>query len=218
MDTFTRKEKLCHLIVSLSTMQTINIRHTYDIRKTFQDIAVRSRTQITTFNRLKRCMQHIQDKGDFFKIDMNINDAIERYDCVSYFDELNMLETIVPTHKEQSSPAINMLNYLKYPIDRIWCSIGLKPTKEGYLKFREGVFSNHRVLWVEFRLIDVFGSSDNIYKKVLQLKASDPRNVAKYIAKTNKRLQKEQCVKKMENCKVYLQTSSQLPIKKNMIS
>ena len=117
---------------------------------------------------------------------MHINDAIERYDYVSYFDELNMPETIVSTHKEQSSPATNMLNYLKYPIDRIWCSLGLKPTKEGYFKFREGILSDHRVLWLEFRLIDVFGSSDNIYKKVLQLKESNPRNVAKYIAKTNK--------------------------------
>ena len=129
---------------------------------------------------------------------MDLNDQIKRHDCESYLDELTMHEAIVSTHTGQSSPVINLLNHFNYPIDGIWCSLGMKATKVGHSKFREGVLSKHRVIWMEFRIIDDFEFSDKIYKKVLQLKASDPRNVAKYISKTNKQLQKEQCMKKME--------------------
>ena len=51
---------------------------------------------------------------------------------------------------------------------------------------------------MEFRLIDIFGSRDKIHKKVLQLQTSDPRDVAKYIVKINKRLQKEHYMEMME--------------------
>ena len=52
-------------------------------------------------------------------IDMDLNDPIERHDCVSCFDELNIHEVIVSTHKGQSPPITNLLNYSDYPIDRI---------------------------------------------------------------------------------------------------
>ena len=131
-------------------------------------------------------------------IGIYLNDPIERHECVSYFDEFNIHEAIVSTHKGQSISATNLLNHSNYPIDGIWCSLGLKLTKEGYFKFREGILSDHKVLRWKFRLIDTFGSSDKIHKKVLQLKSNDSREVAKYISKTNKRLQKEQCMEKME--------------------
>ena len=47
---------------------------------------------------------------------------------------------------------------------------------------------DHRVLWVELSLQDVFGSSDKINKIVTLLKASDPRYVRKYIHRINKEL------------------------------
>ena len=59
-------------------------------------------------------------------------------------------------------------------------------TKAGYSNVRKGILSDHRVLWVEFLLKDVFGTDDKITKQITMLKASDVRDVKKYIHRTKK--------------------------------
>ena len=48
-------------------------------------------------------------------IGIYFNDPIERHVCVLYFDELNMIDAIVSTHKGQSSPVTHLLNHSNYP-------------------------------------------------------------------------------------------------------
>ena len=112
---------------------------------------------------------------------MDLNDPAQRYYITKYFEELKLEETIQSIHCGQRLSATNILNDSHYPIDGIWCIIGLTATRAGYSKFEEGIPSDDRVLWVEFVLQDVFGSSDKINKRVTLLKASDPRDVKKYI-------------------------------------
>ena len=47
-------------------------------------------------------------------------------------------------------------------INGIWCSLELKALRGGYSKFKEGIPSDHRVLWVEFQLTELFGSPETI--------------------------------------------------------
>ena len=56
----------------------------------------------------------------------------------------------------------------------------------GYSNFGKEIPSNHRVLLVNFVLKEIFGSSDKIFKRVTLLRASDPRDVIKYIHRTKK--------------------------------
>lgn len=98
-----------------------------------------------------------------------------------------MKHAIQSLHCRHRPPATNILNDSTYPIDGIWCSKGLTATRAGYSKFREGIPSDQRVLWVEFVLQEVFGSSDKINKKVKLLKASDPIDVKKYIHRIKKK-------------------------------
>ena len=97
-----------------------------------------------------------------------------------------MKEVIQSIYRGQRPPATNILNESQYSIDGIWYSIGLTTRRRSYSKFGEGIPSDHRVLWVDFFLNDVFGSSDKIVKVVKLLKASDPRDVKIYIYLTNK--------------------------------
>ena len=76
--------------------------------------------------------------------------------------------------------------------------MGLTALRGGYSKFKEGIPSDHRLLWVEFPLTTLFGLMDNIVKKVSKRKASDPRDRQKYISRSNKHLKKHNCLQKMK--------------------
>ena len=147
---------------------------------------------------LKECIQEHQAQGDNIILGIDLNDPAQRYDINKFFEELNMKEAIQSLHCGQRPPVTNILNDSEYPIDGIWCSIGLTATRAGYSKFREGIPSDHRVLWVEFVLQEVFGSSDKINKKVTLLKASDPRDIMKYIHRIKKEMKIVQCLDKMK--------------------
>ena len=95
-----------------------------------------------------------------------------------------MKEKKLSLYRGHNSLATNILNESQYPIDGIWYSIGLTATKTGYSNFREGIQSDHRVLWVECLIEDVFKTEDKIAERVAVLKASDSRDVKKYIYRT----------------------------------
>ena len=44
-------------------------------------------------------------------------------------------------------------------------------TKVGYSNFREGIPSDHRVMWVESLLKNIFGIDDKITKRITMLKS-----------------------------------------------
>ena len=81
---------------------------------------------------------------------MDLNDPVQQYEHTQFFEEFHMKETILTIHSRSSPPVTNIRNELNYPIDGIWCSLGLTTFKEGYSKFKEDIPSDHRVLWVEF--------------------------------------------------------------------
>ena len=61
-----------------------------------------------------------------------------------------MKEAIFSIHRGHNPPTANIPNESQYLIDGIWYSIGLMVTKVGYSNFREGISSDHRVLWFKF--------------------------------------------------------------------
>ena len=76
-----------------------------------------------------------------------------------------MKEAILTIYSGSSPPSTTIHNASNTPIDGIWCSLGLTAIRGGYSNSKEGIPSDHRVLWVEFQLIDLFGSCDTIVKK-----------------------------------------------------
>ena len=136
---------------------------------------------------LEKCTQDRQEQGDLIIIGIDLNDPVQRHDHTQFLGELHMKETMLTIHSGSSPPATNIRNESNCPIDGIWCSLGLTVLRGGYSKFKEGIPSDHRILWVEFQLTELFGSTDIIVlKKVIQLKTNDPRDVKKYISRSNK--------------------------------
>ena len=114
---------------------------------------------------LKQCIQDRQAQGDLIVIGMDLNDPVQQYNHTQFFEELNMKEAILTIHSGSSPPSTTIRNESNTPIDGIWCSLGLTAQRGGYSKFKEGIPSDHRVLWVEFQLTEFFGSTDTIVKK-----------------------------------------------------
>ena len=71
-------------------------------------------------------------------------------------------------------------------------------TKVGYSNFREGIPSDHRVMWVESLLKNIFGIDDKITKRITMLKSKWPKGRKKYIYRTKEELQKHDCLQKMQ--------------------
>ena len=93
---------------------------------------------------------------------MDLNDPAQLHDHTQLFGKLYMKEAMFTIHSGSSPPATNIRNESNYPIDGIWCSLGLTALRGGYSKFKEGIPSDHRILWVEFQLTQLFGSTDTI--------------------------------------------------------
>lgn len=56
---------------------------------------------------------------------MALRNTLQRYDHTDLFGELYMKEEILTTHIGINSPTTNILNESNYPIEGIWCSLGL---------------------------------------------------------------------------------------------
>ena len=66
-------------------------------------------------------------------------------------------------HSKESPPATNNRNTKRQPIDGIFTTPGINPTRAGYLPFGEGGISDHRVLWVDFNYIDILGYNGEVF-------------------------------------------------------
>ena len=75
-----------------------------------------------------------------------------------------MKEAILTIHSRSSPPATTIRNTSNISINEIWCSLGLASLRGEYSKFKVGIPSDHKVLWVEFQLTDLFGSPEKSLK------------------------------------------------------
>ena len=101
---------------------------------------------------------------------MKLNNPVQRYDHTTFFDELNMKETIFTTYTGKGTSTTNLFNQSNYLIDGIQYISGSTVISAGCSKFKESIPSDHRILWVEFPLMDIFGKKITSFKKGPNLK------------------------------------------------
>ena len=135
---------------------------------------------------LKKYIQGRQEQGDLIIIGMDLNDPVQRHDHTKFFEELHMKEAILTIHSGSSPLVTNIRNRPNYPIDGIWCNLGLTTLRGGYPKFKEDIPSDHRVLWVKFQLTELFESTGTIVKKSDTTESERPTRCQKNISRSNK--------------------------------
>jgi hypothetical protein len=98
-----------------------------------------------------------------------------------FFRDLNLHNAIITRHPNSSPPATCHRNENRVQIDGIYCSIGIVPITAGLLNYGGGTPSDHRVLWADFRKVDIIGARAADYRPpVIGLRALNPRDVHWY--------------------------------------
>ena len=112
---------------------------------------------------IKAVIKIWKEEGNHIIIGIDANEDIRNGETEETFRELEMVECISNRHSKESPPATNNRNTKRQPIDGIFTTPGINPTRAGYLPFGEGGISDHRVLWVDFNYIDILGYNGEVF-------------------------------------------------------
>ena len=122
-----------------------------------------------------------KSQGDDILLSLDLNDDVR--DTTSEFgqgmDERRLREVSITKHGQNAPPTTNRGSR---PIDGMFLSADTSSTGCGYLPFEDDI-SDHRPLWVDIDLDELFGQAESASKKVIcrRLKCKDPRVVKKYM-------------------------------------
>jgi hypothetical protein len=130
---------------------------------------------------LAKAIRTRQSEGDIIILGADLNHDVRHRSIREYFRDLQMHNAILDRHSQLSPPATCHKNDNRIPIDGIWCSIGINPVGAGFLRFGDSIPSDHRTIWADFALSDIIGHRTAEFRPhVTGLRASDPRDVARY--------------------------------------
>jgi hypothetical protein len=131
--------------------------------------------------------------GDF-------NDDIRGHTIKQFFFNLSMEEIIL---KQNGSKAPNTYVNGSVLIDGIFATTGINPVVSGYTEFSWGIYSDHRLLWVDLSLIQILGSkTPPLWKpKARRLKCDNPIIVRKFNNSRLKHFDNNQIHYKMQEIK-----------------
>jgi len=130
--------------------------------------------------------------GDF-------NDNTSQVAFKRRFQELGLVNALVHLHGQPTWPTHNRGSN---PIDAIYISPELlHGVMGGYLRFNEGLLSDHRGLWLDLQMEVVFGSCDwlSMTSQARWLKCDDPRIITRYNQRLLVELQKEDVADRIAN-------------------
>jgi hypothetical protein len=98
----------------------------------------------------------------------------------NFFHQLGMKEII---QKQHGNLAPNTYVDGSVPIDGIFATGGIEATLSGYTSYTWGLYSDHRLLWVDLDMSTVLGTKSAPLWKPLahRLKCEDPRLVSKFV-------------------------------------
>ena len=98
--------------------------------------------------------------GDQVILMMDVNEDVRKPTIQSFLSELGMREVLHEKHGASGAPRTHLKGSI--PIDGIFAMKSLDIIAGGYAAFDQGVKSkrtDHRCLWIDVKLVDVFGHS-----------------------------------------------------------
>jgi endonuclease/exonuclease/phosphatase family metal-dependent hydrolase len=99
-----------------------------------------------------------QTAGDHLIIMGDFNEPVNGPQFRQFFSQLNLKEGIQHHHPSLIPP--NTFHGGSHPIDGIFISHGLIINKSGYSATDWGIFTDHRLLWIEIDTSNLFHPSD----------------------------------------------------------
>ena len=99
----------------------------YEKCSRFLHIQQEPRIQLIQY--LKLYIQTIQANLDLIILWLNLNGTIQRHNHKVIIGEIYFYEVIISINTGTSLPVTNWINKSHYPINSMWCSIGVKDKK-----------------------------------------------------------------------------------------
>jgi hypothetical protein len=135
---------------------------------------------------LSAAIQTWRDQGDHVVLMMDVNEDIRSAPIHTFLDDLGMRKVILERHGKSTAPNTHLRG--SDPIDGIFVTSSLEIVNGGYAAFDQGVTtkrSDHRCLWIDIQLVDVFGHTmpGPVKRAGRRVQCQDPRTTAAFCLK-----------------------------------
>jgi hypothetical protein len=112
---------------------------------------------------------------------MDVNEDVRSAPIQTFLDDLGMREVILERHGKSTAPNTHLQG--SDPINGIFVTSSLEIVNGGYAAFDQGVTgkrSDHRCLWIDIQLVDVFGHTmpGPVKRAGQRVQCQDPRTTA----------------------------------------
>jgi hypothetical protein len=136
------------------------------------------------------------DEGHQIIITGDFNEDIRSGRITSFFNEFRMSELILKQHG-QNAPNTYINGVV--PIDGIFATEGIQPIYSGYTAFSWGMYSDHRLIWVDLDMTHILGSkAPPMWKpKARRLQCNNPLVVKKFNKLRLQHMQSNNILKKL---------------------
>jgi hypothetical protein len=135
--------------------------------------------RINIMNELGKQLAQWLEEGHQILVAGDFNEDVRSTHITQFFGNYSMKELIIKKHGISApNTFINGTN----PIDGIFGTITLRPTIFGYSNFSWGMYSDHRVFWVDLDMSTVLGTKDTpLWKpQARRLKCENPSIVQRF--------------------------------------
>ena len=142
---------------------------------------------------LKHQIQEWLQEGDHIIVGLDANDDIRKSPVRKMLVDQGLKESVLSINAPSVPPETNYKNNKGVPIDGIFVTPGIKPTRGGYSAYNEFMDSDHRTLWLDVPFTSALGfNPPNLHQhKMRAVKAGDPRSVECYNGWVRKGMLKE---------------------------
>jgi hypothetical protein len=135
--------------------------------------------RLQILNELRDSIVKWKNQGEQLLVIGDFNESIQGSTISQFFEQLDMKELILDLHPTLT---INTFSGGSTQIDGIFGTRNITPLAGGYTELNWGLKSDHRMLWVDLDLSQLFGElSTPMWKPpIRRLKCNDPRIVDSY--------------------------------------
>ena len=144
---------------------------------------------------LQHQLQEWMAAGDHIIIGLDLNDDARDCPTQRMLTSLGLRDAILDLHTVDEPPETNKRNSSGTPIDAIFATPGIVPSKGGYMPYGQIMDSDHRVLWIDIPFTSILGyNPPHLNKPQLRpVNAKDPRSYQRFAEAAKKEMQQENC-------------------------
>ena len=141
---------------------------------------------------LQHQLQEWLAAGEQIILGLDMNEDVRTGNTAQMLHQLGLRDVILTMHPD-NPPETNYKNNHNTPIDALFATPGIRPSKGGFLPYMEVMNSDHRCLWIDIPFESALGyNPPNLHQCSPRLvKSKDPRSVQAFVKATKRLMDKQ---------------------------